>query len=128
MSHFATGVLTFFTKGLFHALGPGGESSGLPLGLENVVAPAVPAPELVELPADTLQRYSGRYQVAGEPMAILARDGALYANDWVPQPTSDTTFFSPQDDSEVRVRLVDGVPTALDWGGMECPRVGSVRE
>jgi CubicO group peptidase (beta-lactamase class C family) len=90
---------------------------------EDVEIPTVPKPDFVKLPPDMLRRYAGRYNISG-PMPVRARDGALFANDWILLPTSETTFFSPQDYGTITVVLNDGTPIAIDWSGMECARLG----
>ena len=93
---------------------------------EEVKAPTIPTPEIVELPTELLARYAGRYNIAGSPMPVRARDGALFANDWILLPTSETSFYSPQDYGTVTVVVENGTPQALDWSGMKCPRLGRI--
>ena len=95
---------------------------------ETVETAKVPQPKLVSLPKELLKRYAGRYQIAGSPMPVRSRDGALFANDWILLPTSETSFYSPQDYSTVTVVVEDGEPSALDWSGMQCPRLGSLEK
>lgn len=91
---------------------------------EVVPAPTVPQPKIVSLPVETLAAYAGRYEIGGSPMDVVARAGALFANDWVLLPTSTSTFYSPQDYATISI-LGDGMPpVGLDWGGMECARLG----
>ncbi len=95
---------------------------------EQVELPTVPRPEFVSLPAELLGRYAGQYEIAGSPMPLRARDGALFANDWILLPTSRTTFHSPQDYGSVTVVMEDGQPVALDWSGMQCRRLGELED
>ncbi|MGI9519104.1 MAG: serine hydrolase domain-containing protein [Pirellulaceae bacterium] len=90
---------------------------------EDVPEPQVPQPEFISVPAEVLERYAGQYDIGG-PMPVRFRDGALYANDWMLLPISETRFFSPQDYATVEVVLDDDNPVALDWAGMECKRLG----
>jgi CubicO group peptidase (beta-lactamase class C family) len=94
---------------------------------EHVKTPAVPNPEIVELPSELLESYAARYDISG-PMPVRARDGALFADDWILLPTSKTTFFSPQDYGTVKVVLENGTATALDWGGQEYARLGPLEK
>ncbi len=91
---------------------------------EEVAIPNVPKPDVVKLPVELLERYAGRYNIAGSPMPVRARDGALFANDWILLPTSETSFFSPQDYGTIIVVVENGTPKSLDWGGMKCSRLG----
>ena len=95
---------------------------------ETIEPYSVPRPNVVKLPADLLKRYAGQYNIAGSPMPVRAKDGALFANDWILLPTSETAFYSPQDYSTVTVKLEDGVPVELDWAGMKCRRLGKLED
>lgn len=92
--------------------------------------PAVPEYSAVTLSDAVLMRYEGLYELRpGSLLDVRAEDGALYANDWIMIPTSETTFFSPQDYAEVSLVLDgDGTPIRLDWGAGDsphpCPRIG----
>ncbi len=91
---------------------------------DDVDAPQVPQPVPATLPPELLEKYAGRYQIGGSPMPVRARDGALFANDWILIPVSETSFYSPQDFGTVTVVLENGQPVALDWSGAEFPRLG----
>lgn len=93
---------------------------------EEVETSSVPNPEFVDLPQTLLDRYVGMYEIAGAPMAIETREGALFANEWILLPVSETSFFSPQDYATVRIVGQREVPEALDWDGMQCPRIGPI--
>ena len=96
---------------------------------EEVLAPIVPRPETVNLTAAQLQKFTGEYEVAGTRKPVRSRDGALFVEEWVLLPTSETSFFSPQDYRTVTVLLDEhNKPTSLDWGGWNCPRLGALRD
>ena len=95
---------------------------------EDVEAASVPQPRLVSLSEEVLKSYAGRYRIGGSPMPVRARDGALFANDWILLPVSETSFYSPQDYATVSVIGDDTSPEALDWAGMNCPRLGPLED
>jgi len=95
---------------------------------EAVEVPNVPRPRLVSLPDALLERYAGQYKIGGSPMPVRARDGALFANEWILLPISETSFYSPQDYATVSVVGEDASPEALDWAGMNCPRLGPLAD
>ena len=95
---------------------------------EDIKAGEVPQPEIVNLPPKLLASYAGQYNIAGSPMPVRARDGALFANELILLPTSETSFYSPQDYSTVSIEVEDGKPTKLDWAGMNCPRLGPLEK
>jgi hypothetical protein len=95
---------------------------------EKVAPPVVPKPKFVKLSDDMLEKYSGSYNIAGSPMPVRARDGALYADEWILLPTSEDTFFSPQDYGTIKVIIADGKVTELDWSGLKCPRLGPLEK
>ena len=95
---------------------------------EEVKSPIVPRAEIVELPTELLERYAGEYKIAGSPMPVRAKNGALFANEWILLPVSETSFYSPQDYGTVKVVLENGIPTSLDWSGMKCPRIGPLKK
>ena len=68
--------------------------------------PTVPNPEFVELPSEVLESYAARYDISGQ-MPVRARDGALFASDWILLPTFKTMFFSPQDYGTVTTKEWD---------------------
>jgi CubicO group peptidase (beta-lactamase class C family) len=82
------------------------------------VAPSQP-PELATTPVadEALRRCQGTFQLGnGTKLVIRAREGVLWANDWVLLPTSDGGFFSPRDYGKVRaVAGQDGTIERLDW-------------
>jgi CubicO group peptidase (beta-lactamase class C family) len=95
---------------------------------ESVEVPSVPRPQLVSLPEELLDRYAGQYKIGGSSMPVTARAGALFANNWILLPISETSFFSPQDYATVSVVGDDASPEALDWAGMNCPRLGPLAD
>ena len=95
---------------------------------EVVEAPSVPRPRLVSLSEDVLKKYTGQYKIGGSAMPVRTREGALFANDWVLLPISETSFYSPQDYATVSVIGSDTSPEALDWAGMNCPRLGPLAD
>jgi CubicO group peptidase (beta-lactamase class C family) len=95
---------------------------------ETVDAPSVPQPHLVSLPEELLARYAGQYKIGGSPIPVRAREGALFANDWILLPISEKSFFSPQDYATVSVVGDDVRLDALDWAGMQCPRLGPLAD
>jgi len=86
-------------------------------------------------PADgELRRWEGEFQISGggPRLSLHVRNGVLYANDWLLQPTADGAMFSPRDYGLVRaVPAADGSIQRLDWteGGQvyAAPRVGAAR-
>jgi len=82
-------------------------------------------PEEVEVPTcapvtladDVLARYTGQYEMRpGSNLDVRPEHGALRVGDYLLVPTSETTFFSPQDYAMVTVVLDDaGKPIRLDW-------------
>jgi hypothetical protein len=68
-------------------------------------------------PESELRRWEGVYQIEHGPrIELRVRDGVLYANDWVMQPTADGGLFSPRDyGGVVAVPGADGTLQRLDW-------------
>jgi len=97
---------------------------------KDVTSPKLPVLADHGLPADELARFPGVYQIENGPrLELRVKDGALYSNDWVLQPTRDGAFFSPRDYGLVRgVPGPDGRITRLDWiqgdQTYPAPRVG----
>lgn len=82
------------------------------------VAPLV-FPELRHTPAPEieLRRWEGVYQIEHGPrIELRVRDGVLYANDWIMQPTADGGLFSPRDYGGVAaVPGAGGKLERFDW-------------
>jgi CubicO group peptidase (beta-lactamase class C family) len=82
------------------------------------VAPLV-FPELRKTPApeSELRRWEGVYQIEHGPrLALRVRDGVLYANDWVMQPTADGGLYSPRDYGGIAaVPGANGKLERIDW-------------
>jgi hypothetical protein len=100
---------------------------------DTVPAPSVPHVVAATVPTEILQRYEGTYELRpGSPMDVRAADGGLYVDQWFLIPTSDTTFFSPQDFGIVTaVSGPDGRITHFDWaytgGSIPMRRIGPRR-
>ncbi len=96
----------------------------------------VPPPEPIQATAadvdpKILERYQGAYELRpGRTLELRVVDGRVLMSEWLLIPTSERTFFSPQDYAEIEV-VVDenGNPIRLDWttGGrtFPLPKVGS---
>lgn len=131
----ATGVTIAFV-GNVHVGAPALMRFALPkLAAGATVEPLeVPHPAFVKLPESVLRRYEGRYDVAGNTgLAVEARDGILWAGEWPLRATSDTTFFSQRDYSNVGVaRDSTGRLAGLNWmigrQSLLCPRVGDLEK
>ena len=129
----ATGVTSVFLGNL-HSGAPALLRGALPkLAAGEPVAPIeVPKPRLAKVAEQSLRRYEGRYDVAGNVgLPFTVHDGVLWANDWPLWATSDTSFFSPRDYGQVtQARDAAGKVTGFDWsiGGQAypCPRVGDL--
>lgn len=91
---------------------------------ELVSAPVVPHPTPHALSARLQRQYTGSYQI-NSPAALTFESPAFAMVGSYPViPTSDTTFYSPQDYLTVRVeRDSTGAVTALVWGENRFPRV-----
>lgn len=102
---------------------------------EEVATPEVPVPTPVTLPAALADRYEGIYQlragVADSEERLEVHGPVATLGDWVLIPTSETTFWSPQDYETVRVSITEaGVVDGLLWGNgdeaSKLPRMGPV--
>jgi len=84
---------------------------------EESPTPRIPTFVAVDVPVTVLRRYEGVYELRpGAPMPVHVGDGGLYVDQWFLIPTSDTTFFSPQDFGTVTARFgEDGQITHFDW-------------
>ena len=83
----------------------------------EVEVPVVPEITAVAVDEEILRGYTGTYEMRpGSTLDVRPRDGVLLANDWILLPTSETTFFSPQDYGVVEVILDEqGAPLHLEW-------------
>lgn len=97
---------------------------------EDVAAPAPPTMTAARVSERILRGYEGTYQLReGSPMDVRVARGGLYVDQWFLIPTSDTTFFSPQDFGTVTViRDAQGTVTHFDWayvgGSLPMTRIG----
>jgi CubicO group peptidase (beta-lactamase class C family) len=84
---------------------------------ESVAAPTFPALRSAPFTEAELRRHEGTFELGnGTKLVVRARDGVLWANDWVLLPTADGGFFSPRDYGKVRaVAGSDGRIERLDW-------------
>ncbi len=84
---------------------------------EAVAPPVMPAVTPIALSADLQRRYSGDYQIGGPVPLSFASPTLGLMGTYALIPTSDSTFFSPQDYATVRVETdAAGAVTALVWG------------
>ncbi|TFH66897.1 MAG: hypothetical protein E4G90_01165 [Gemmatimonadales bacterium] len=84
---------------------------------EEIPSPTIPTFVAIDVSEDVLRRYEGTYELRpGAPMPVHTGDGGLYVDQWFLIPTSDTTFFSPQDFGTVTAVFgEDGEITHFDW-------------
>ena len=91
----------------------------------DVPTPAPIEAIAVEVAQEVLESYEGAYELRpGRSMELRVVDGRLRMREWLLMPTSETTFFSPQDYAEIEVVLDDnGKAIRLDWrtGGETYP-------
>jgi CubicO group peptidase (beta-lactamase class C family) len=91
---------------------------------ETVSAPAVPRPTPVALSAELQRRYAGSYLIGSRTPLTFSSSTFAMVGSYPVFPTSDTTFYSPQDYLTVRVeKNAAGAVTALVWGGNRFARV-----
>ena len=66
---------------------------------------------------NVLRRYSGDYQLRpGSVLTLSSEGGEVSMSGWLLVPTSESTFFSPQDYAEIAVVVgQDGSVERLDW-------------
>ncbi len=129
----ATGLEIVFT-GNVHTGAPDLLRKAIPriIAGEQVEPAVVPAPAIASIPADSLRRYEGVYLLAnGTRLEVRARDGHLFANDWIMAPLSETRFFSLRDYGEVTVVFgTGGKVERLDWkvegNTLPAPRIGDL--
>ena len=131
----ASGVAAFFLSNLATGAPDALKTAILALAAGESVAPPVIPVLAATAPADgELRRWEGEFQISGggPRLSLHVRNGVLYANDWLLQPTADGAMFSPRDYGLVRaVPAADGSIQRLDWteGGQvyAAPRVGAAR-
>ena len=83
---------------------------------EDVPVPERIVVEQVPLAEEVLHRFEGSWvSETGSDFDITAEDGQLMAGGWALIPTSETTFFSPQDYADVEFELEEGRPVRLLW-------------
>ena len=84
---------------------------------ETVATPTVPVHRAVTVPAEALHLYEGSYELRpGTVLALSVEGDEVRMSGWLLVPTSDHTFFSPQDYGEIAVVLAeDGSVERLDW-------------
>lgn len=82
----------------------------------TLAPPSRPAPGAPPGP-ETLARLEGDYRLEnGVVLRVRTHDGAVWANEWILQPTRDGGYFSPRDYGMIRpVADPDGRITRLDW-------------
>ncbi|MDH3745812.1 MAG: serine hydrolase [Acidobacteriota bacterium] len=83
----------------------------------DVPTPAPIEVNAVEVAREVLESYEGAYELGpGRSMELRVVDGRVRMREWLLIPTSETTFFSPQDYAEIEVVLDDnGKAVRLDW-------------
>jgi len=97
---------------------------------EVVPAPSVPSVAVAAVSEDALRRYEGSYEFRPRsPMDVRVAFGGLLVDQWYLVPTSDTSFFSPQDFGTVTAVFgPDGAVQRFDWvsagGAIAMTRVG----
>ncbi len=84
---------------------------------EDVPAPAPIRARAAKVDLATLESYQGAYQLRpGRNLELGVRDGQVMMEEWLLIPTSERTFFSPQDYAEIEVVIgEDGGVERLDW-------------
>jgi hypothetical protein len=84
---------------------------------EQVETPVIPRHEAVTVDPHLLRRYEGAYELRpGTPLTLTVEDGEIRMSGWLLIPTSERTFFSPQDYAEITVVTDEaGEVERLDW-------------
>lgn len=92
---------------------------------EEVGLPTIPRHRAVFVDPDLLRRYEGDYQLfPGRALTLTVEGGEVRLSGWLLIPTSETSFFSPQDYAEIAVVMhEDGSVERLDWNNHPMPRV-----
>jgi hypothetical protein len=83
----------------------------------SVAVPALPALSDAAPDPKLVAAAVGDFRLEnGTPLAVRAKNGALWANEWLLVPTTDGAFFSRRDYGLVRfVAGKDGAIERLDW-------------
>jgi len=131
----ASGIAACFLSNLSTGAPDALKNDILELAAGEAVAPPVLPALATTAPSEAeLHRWEGDFQFSGggPRLSLRVKDGALYANDWLLQPTADGAMFSPRDYGLVRaVRAADGTTERLDWKqGAQvypAPRLGAGR-
>jgi CubicO group peptidase (beta-lactamase class C family) len=84
---------------------------------EEVAPPSIPRHLAVVVEPNLLRLYAGDYQLRpGSVLSLKVEGGEVRMSGWLLIPTSESTFFSPQDYGEIAVvRAEDGSVERLDW-------------
>jgi len=84
---------------------------------EAVEIPVVPRHQAVAVAPEVLAGYVGDYELRpGSVLSLAVEDGEVAISGWLLLPTSESTFFSPQDYAEITVVTgADGRVERLDW-------------
>lgn len=91
---------------------------------ETVATPSVPRATPVAMSAELQRRYTGSYQIGSPAALTFSSPTFAMVGSYPVFPTSDTTFYSPQDYLTVRVEKNSaGEVTALVWGENRFARV-----
>jgi hypothetical protein len=86
----------------------------------------VPQATPYALPAELQRRYAGNYQIGSPTPLTFSSPTFAMVGSYPVFPTSDTTFYSPQDYATVTVETSPtGAVTGLVWGENRFPRVVS---
>jgi len=92
---------------------------------EEVPTPAPIEARAADVDPAVLESYQGAYELRpGRNLELRVIDGRAQMNEWLLIPTSETTFFSPQDYAEIEVVFDEsGEVVRLDWttGGQTHP-------
>jgi hypothetical protein len=101
---------------------------------EEVPPPAPIRATPVRVDLGILEGYQGAYELRpGRNLELRVVDGQVMMEEWLLVPTSERTFFSPQDYAEIEVVIDDdGQPVRLDWTigdqTYELPKVGDLED
>lgn len=130
--HPAQKLTVIFTGNLFTAA-PEGIRESLPKIAAGEAVPPAEAPRIEPfvVPAALRQRYEGFYETGPgvlDEVRFAPEGNLVFIGEWILIPTSENTFFSPQDDAKVKVVVgKDGTAEALEWestrGSVKFPRV-----
>lgn len=84
---------------------------------EEVSVAVIPDHQAVSVDPEILRRYEGKYQFRpGVNFSFSVDRGEARMGSWILIPTSETTFFSPQDYSIINIIFSDdGTVERMDW-------------